>query len=294
MSEQRFGMVSVLGRPNTGKSTLINALCGEKVSIVSPKPQTTRARLCAVVNEGGTQMALLDTPGITNPKNRLGEYMRKTARESARGNDAVVMVAESVPPDGGDRAVARYIAGTRIPAVLALNKTDTVAKEALLPLIEAYSSLCPFLHIVPVSAKKKDGVELLKNLLLPLMPPGPPLFPPDMTTDLPDMVFVAELIREKVLLYMREEVPHGAAVVTEKLTQRPDGLVEAHAVIYCEKVNHKGMFIGKGGAALGRIGKAARLEMERLYEGKVSLRLHVKVRENWRDNPEALAAFGYR
>jgi GTP-binding protein Era len=294
MTIERAGMAALTGLPNTGKSTLLNALRGEKLAIVSPKPQTTRARLCAVINSGGTQLVLIDTPGVTAPKNRLGEYMRRVVTNSLAGADVIVLLVEPAPqPSGEELRLAERLGKYRCPLFLVINKTDTVEKERLLPVIDAYKTICPFEHIVPLSAKTKDGVDLLLSLLLEQMPRGGALFPEDMSCDMPEKTMLAELIREKVLLFAHEEVPHGAAVVVEDIAERPDGLLAVDAVVFCERESHKGILIGKGGAAVKHIGSAARAELEEMYERKVLLRLRVKTKANWRDDPGALARFGY-
>ena len=289
------GLAAVIGRPNTGKSTLVNAMLGEKLSIVSPKPQTTRHRICAVLQEGPVQMVLLDTPGFHEPRTRLGEYMARVVRESVSETDAALLVVEPVAEVGpAETELLSQLGKLSCPAYLIVNKIDLVEKESIFGIIEAYKNAFDFAGYVPISAKRKDGVALLKDLLLPLMPAGPALFPEGTGTDTPDKLLISELVREKVLLFMQDEIPHGVAVVTESLSERADGLVEIHATLYCEQTRHKGMLIGKNGQMLQRIGSSARLELEEMYEGKVALKLWVKVRENWRDNPGALQSLGYR
>ena len=289
------GLVAVIGRPNTGKSTLVNAMLGEKLSIVSPKPQTTRHRICAVLQEGHIQLVLLDTPGFHAPRTRLGEYMTRVVRESVSETDAALLVVEPRPEVGDTEAeLIGQLKKLSCPAYLVINKIDTVDKDSIFGIIDAYKQSHEFVGYVPISAKRKDGVDLLKGLLLPLMPAGPALFPEGAATDTPDKLLIAELVREKVLLFMQDEIPHGVAAVTETLQERADGLIDVQATLYCEKQRHKGMLIGKNGQMLQRIGTAARVELEEMYEGKVALKLWVKVRENWRDNPAALSSLGYQ
>lgn len=292
---ERSGLVSVIGRPNTGKSTLVNAMMGEKLSIVSPKPQTTRHRICAVMQEGTTQMTLLDTPGFHAPRTKLGEYMTRVVRESVSDTDAALLVVEPRPEVGETEAeLIGQLKRLKCPSFLIVNKIDTIEKELIFDIIQHYKSFHDFTDYVPVSAIKKDGVSLLRDLLLPLMPEGPALFPEGTSTDTPDKLLIAELIREKVLMYMQDEIPHGVAVVTEQLQERDSGMIDIQATLYCEKDRHKGMLIGKNGQMLQKIGSAARAELERMYEGQVALKLWVKVRENWRDNPSVLHTLGYQ
>jgi GTP-binding protein Era len=289
------GLVAVIGRPNTGKSTLVNAMLGEKLSIVSPKPQTTRHRICAVLHDGPVQMVLLDTPGFHAPRTRLGEYMARVVRDSVSDTDAALLVVDpKAEIDATEAELIGHLRSLPCPAYLIVNKIDLIDKKSILGIIDTYKNTFDFAGYVPVSAKRKDGIDLLKDLLLPLMPAGPALFPEGMATDTPDKLLIAELIREKVLLFMQDEIPHGVAVVAESLEERDNGLIDVHATLYCEKPRHKGMLIGKNGQMLQRIGSAARLELEEMYEGKVALKLWVKVRENWRDNPSALQSLGYR
>lgn len=290
----KAGTVAVIGRPNVGKSTLCNALCGEKISIVSPKPQTTRNRISAVFAEGDTQVVLLDTPGFHVPRTRLGENMVKSIRDSVSGVDLVLLVVSPHNEPGElEKELIQKIKGTGAPAFLVINKVDETEKDALLPIIAAYGEMYGFKDIVPVSALKKDGVALLKSLILPLMPKSAELFPAGVSTDQTDRFFVSEIIREKVLWYMRDEIPHGVAVTVDKLSEAKGGLVVVEATIYCEKNTHKGMLIGKNGEMLKRIGMSARKELEEIYEGKVLLNLWVKVKENWRDSANGMGQMGY-
>ncbi|MDR1737174.1 MAG: GTPase Era [Oscillospiraceae bacterium] len=295
MSIERSGLVAVVGRPNTGKSTLVNAMLGEKLSIVSPKPQTTRHRVCAVLQEGTTQLVLLDTPGFHAPRTRLGEYMARVVRESVSETDAALLLVEPRSEVGDtELELIGHLKKIACPAFLVINKVDLIPKERIFDIINSYKPLFEFSGFVPVSAKQKDGIPLLKELLLPLMPEGPALFPEGVSTDTPDKLLCAEVVREKVLLFMHDEIPHGVAVVTETLRERENGIIDVECTLYCEHDRHKGMLIGKGGAMLRKIGESARTELEEMYEGKVALKLWVKVRENWRDNPAVLQSLGYR
>jgi GTP-binding protein Era len=292
---ERAGIVAVVGRPNAGKSTLINRLCGEKVAIVTPKPQTTRFRLCAVCNRPPVQMVLIDTPGFHTPRTKLGQRMVRTVRESVHGVDAAVLVVEPVPSAGEiELDLIRQCGKEGAPFFLVINKIDTVPAERLLPVIAAYKDEAEFAAILPVSAKKGEGVEELEALLLDRMPPSPALFPGGEVSDQTDHMLVSEVIREKLLLCLGDEVPHGAAVTVERLSERKDGLVEIEAVITCEKNSHKGIVIGRKGAMLKKIGALARIELEEMYEGKVYLQLFVRVRAGWRDNEAQLRNFGFQ
>ena len=286
-------MVSILGRPNVGKSTLLNALVGEKVAIVAPKPQTTRTRICGVYNYSGTQIVFVDTPGFHKPRNALGEFMTGIVNNAASGVDCVLLIVPPEPTVGTQERL--LIERTKNqPCVLVINKSDTVHdKKDLLPVIAAYQNEREFEAVVPISAEKRDGLDVLLDVIMPFIPEGEPLFPPDMTSDQSDETFVSELIREKLLRLLDREVPHGAAVMVERFGRREDGLLECEATILCEKRSHKGIIIGKNGECLGRIGKSARLELERLYGEKLFLNLWVKVKENWRDNAGILRGLGY-
>lgn len=295
MNIERAGIVAVVGRPNAGKSTLVNRLCGEKVAIVTPKPQTTRLRLSAVCNRPPVQMVLIDTPGFHTPRTKLGKTMVKSVRESVSGVDAAVLVIEPVPSVGDiERELITQGNKGHFPFLLVINKIDTVSREALLPVIAAYQSAANFSAILPISAKSGDGVDELAELLMKHMPPSPALYPEGMTTDQTDRMAIAEVIREKLLLRLDDEVPHGAAVTVEKLSERSDGLVQIEAVITCEKDSHKGIVIGKNGSMLKTIGSLARAELEEMYGGPVFLKLWVRVREQWRDSDAQLRNFGFQ
>jgi GTP-binding protein Era len=295
MTIERAGVAAVIGRPNAGKSTLINRICGEKVAIVTPKPQTTRLRLSAVYNNPPVQMVLIDTPGFHTPRTKLGRRMVKTVRESVFDVDAAVLVVDPVPSAGEiERELITRCIKREFPLYLVINKSDTLPKENILPVIAAYQNEAGFAAILPISAKTGDGVDALVELLEKEMPPSPALFPEGMSTDQSDHVLVSETIREKLLLCLDEEVPHGAAVTVERLGERQQGgLVEIEAVITCEKESHKGIIIGKKGAMLKKIGTMARTELEEMYEGPVFLKLWVRVRAGWRDNEAQLRNFGF-
>lgn len=287
-------MITIAGRPNVGKSTLTNALVGEKIAIVSNKPQTTRGRITGVVVRGETQFVFMDTPGFHRARTRLGEYMDKVVRESVADVDAVVLVIEPIPSVGKQESeLIAQIKNSGVPAVLAINKIDTVEKADLLAVIAAYAAACDFAAIVPISAKRGEGLDTLMDELDKFAEEGPHLFPEDVFTDQPEKQLCAEIIREKLLWCLEREVPHGTAVVVNRFTERDDGIVEIDATIYCEKASHKGIIIGKQGSMLKKIGEMARKDMESLLDTKVYLQTWVKVKENWRDSQALLRNFGF-
>ena len=287
-------MITVAGRPNVGKSTLTNALVGEKVAIVSNKPQTTRGRITGVVARGETQFVFMDTPGFHRARTRLGEYMDKVVRESVSDVDAVVLVVEPIASVGRQEAeLIRQIRNSGVPAVLAVNKIDTVEKPELLSVIAAYAAAHDFAAIVPISARTGEGLDALMDELEGFAEEGPHLFPDDVFTDQPEKQLCAEIIREKLLWCLEREVPHGTAVVVTRFEEREDGVVELDATIYCEKASHKGIIIGRQGAMLKKIGEMARRDMETLLDTKVFLQTWVKVKENWRDSQALLRNFGF-
>ena len=292
----KTAMVTVCGRPNVGKSTLTNALVGEKVAIVSNKPQTTRNRICGVVNRDDTQFVLLDTPGFHKAKNRLGDYMVKVTRESIADVDAVVLLVEPVPHVGiPEQELIKKIEAAALPAILCINKIDTVAKkDELLAVIAAYREAHEFDAIIPISAMKQDGLRDLLIELSKYAQEGPQLFPDGMTTDQPDRQVVAEIVREKMLRNLDKEIPHGTAVELTRFAERDDEVIEIEATIYCEKKSHKGIIIGKNGDMLKKISTEARHDIERFMGTKVFLQTWVKVKENWRDNMNYVRSFGYR
>jgi GTP-binding protein Era len=293
--ETKAAFVAILGRPNVGKSSLLNALVGEKVAIISPKPQTTRNKITGVLTLAETQLVFLDTPGIHRPRTKLSEYMVRQIKESVAGVDVAVLVTE---PTGEiqktELELAADLSARKIPALLAVNKIDTLArKEQMMDKIAAFSKLHNFEHVVPVSALKRDGVPLLLELLQGYAAPSPHYFDDDAYTDQSERTIIAEMIREKLLRVMRDEIPHGTAVGIESMKARASGLTDIQAVIYCEKESHKAMIIGKNGEALKKIGTQARIDIEALLGGKVNLQCWVKVKEDWRNRAGQLREFGF-
>ena len=293
---KKSGMLSIVGRPNVGKSTLTNALVGEKIAIVTNKPQTTRHRICAVVDRGECQFVFLDTPGLHKARTRLGDYMVNVVRESVADVDAVLLLVEPIPNVGAPEAeLIGRIQALKVPAVLVINKIDTVEKEKLLAVMQTYQEAHDFQAIVPISAKTGEGVEELLDVLEPFLPEGPQLFPDGMVTDQPERQVCAELIREKLLLCLDKEIPHGTAVELTKFSERIDsGIIDIDATIYCEKDSHKGIIIGKGGAMLKKISTLARKDIEDFMGTKVFLEVFVKVKKGWRDNLNFIRDVGYR
>ena len=287
-------MITICGRPNVGKSTLANTLAGEKIAIVSDKPQTTRSRITAICQRGETQFVFLDTPGFHKPRNRLGDYMVGVVRQSVADVDAVVLVAEPVASLGPqERELIRGIRAAGVPAVLAVNKIDTVEPQTLLGVIAAYAEAHDFAAVVPISARTGDGVEELLAELDRFAVPSEALFEEGVTTDQPEKQVCAELIREKLLRELDREVPHGTAVEITRFSERDSGIIDLEATIYCEKASHKGIIIGKHGAMLKKIGEEAREDIERFMGTKVYLQTWVKVKENWRDSRSLLRNFGF-
>lgn len=293
---KKSGIITICGRPNVGKSTLTNAFVGEKVAIVTNKPQTTRNRICAILNRGESQFVFVDTPGLHKARTRLGDYMVNVVRESVSDVDAVLLLVEPIPNIGApEQELIDRIKKLGCPAVLVINKVDTLEKkETLLEVISVYQQACDFSAIVPVSAKNHEGVDELLALLEGYLPVGPQLFPEDMVTDQPERQVMAEILREKLLLCLDKEIPHGTAVEITKFSEREDEVIECDATIYCEKNSHKGIIIGKGGGMLKKVSTSARRDMERFMGTKVFLQTWVKVKENWRDNPSAIQNFGYK
>ena len=292
MSVFHSGFVAIMGRPNVGKSTLMNAMVGEKVAIVSNRPQTTRNRIMGVYTEKENQLVFLDTPGLHTPRTRLGEYMMQTAKEALQGIDALVVMVDATAVGKHDESIVADMSQYKVKKALVLNKIDLLKKEALLALMDKFAQ-AGYDDIVPVSAAKGDGVEHLKKLLISYMPEGPQYFPDDTITDQPERLICGELIREKALLHLRDEVPHGIGVEMMAITKQSDNLTEIHATIYCERAAHKGIIIGKQGAMLRRIGQEARADIETLLGTHVHLQLWVKVRENWRNRMDDLRTLGY-
>ena len=290
----KTAMITIAGRPNVGKSTLTNYLVGEKIAIVSNKPQTTRNRICGIVTRGDTQFVFVDTPGYHRSRTKLGDYLVNIARESIADVDATILVVEPIPSIGPqEEGLIEKIKGSKCPAILAINKIDTVEKENLLEVIALYSQTGVFDAIIPISAKTGDGVEQLLNLCEKYAVEGPFLFDDDMTTDQPERQVMAEIIREKILWNLDREIPHGTAVEITKFSERDSGIIDIDATIYCEKASHKGIIIGKQGAMLKKISTMARNDCEKFMGTKVYLTTWVKVKENWRDSDFLVRNFGY-
>lgn len=290
----KSAMITICGRPNVGKSTLTNALVGEKIAIVSNKPQTTRNRISAVVTRGNTQFVLMDTPGFHKPRTRLGDYMVNVVKESVADVDAVMLLVEPIANIGRqeEELIAR-LKETNVPAVLVINKIDTVEKSELLEVMAKYSQAHGFDAIIPISAKNNEGLDELMEQLDKYAVEGPQLFPNDMISDQPEKQICAELVREKLLLCLDKEIPHGTAVEVTKFSERENGIIDMDVTIFCEKASHKGIIIGKQGAMLRRIGEMARTDIEAFMGTKVFLQTWVKVKENWRDSMAQLRNFGY-
>ena len=295
MEIKKSGMIAIVGRPNVGKSTLTNALVGEKIAIVTNKPQTTRNRICAVLNRGECQFVFMDTPGLHRARTRLGDYMVKGVRDSVADVDAVMLLVEPIPHVGGpEEELIERIKALGVPSVLVINKIDTVKKDELLSVMQAYGEKHSFNAILPISARNSEGLEDLLKVLGEFLPEGPQLFPEDMVTDQPERQVCAEIVREKLLLCLDKEIPHGTAVEVTRFIERDDEVIEMDATIYCEKDSHKGIIIGKGGAMLKKISTLARQDIERFMGTKVFLQTWVKVKQNWRDNVNLIQNFGYR
>ena len=290
----RSAMITICGRPNVGKSTLTNALVGEKVAIVSNKPQTTRNRILAIVARGETQFVLVDTPGFHKPRTRLGDYMVNVVRESVTDVDCVLLMVEPVAAIGPqEQALIDRLRDAGAPAVLLINKIDTVDKARLLEVMALYSAAYDFSAIIPISAKNGEGLDELFAELEKYAEDGPHLFPDDMITDQPERQICAELVREKLLQCLDKEIPHGTAVEVTRFSERESGIIDLEVTIYCEKDSHKGIIIGKNGSMLKKVGELARVDIEKFMGAKVYLQTWVKVKENWRDSAAQLRNFGY-
>ena len=292
---KRTGFIALVGRPNVGKSTLLNAMLGEKVAIVSSKPQTTRNRISGIYTKGEDQYVFLDTPGIFKPQNSLGDFMVKTANATMQDADAVVLVTDlGKEVSKVEEDVIAYSKRAEVPCILVLNKTDLYNANEVADAIMKYAALHDFHAVIPLSAKGGKGVEAVLKECSPFLRESEWFYPEDIATDQPERVMAAEIIREKVLRTTNKEIPHGVAVVVEKFTEdAKTGMVSIHAVIYCERASHKGIILGKGGESLKRIGTYARQDIENLLGTKVFLDLWVKVKENWRDSAATVANFGY-
>ena len=288
---------AIVGRPNVGKSSLLNKLLGEKVAIVSNKPQTTRNRIMGVLTTGETQYVFIDTPGLHRPKSRLGSFMVSQAESTVSEVELVILVTEWEKPISEiERAFCSNISKRNIPAILVINKIDTLEqKDRLLGKIEQFSSLYNFSAVVPISAKTGDGIKLLMKEIDPFCIEGPHMFDDDTLTDQPERTVIAEIIREKMLYLLHDEIPHGTAVMVDRLHERQTGgIIDIEATIICDKESHKGIIIGAGGAMMKQIATLARLDCEKFFDAKVNLKCWVKVREGWRESDKQMMNFGYR
>ena len=291
----KTAIITIAGRPNVGKSTLTNHLVGEKITIVSNKPQTTRNRICGILSHENTQYVFVDTPGYHKPRTKLGDYMVSAVKDSIADVDLTLLVVEPIASVGAqEQALLEELGAKRTPVILVINKIDTVEKDKLLEVIAAYSEAYHFDAIIPISARTGDGVELLLEECDKYAIEGPFLFPDDVTSDQPERQMMAEIIREKLLWCLEKEIPHGTAVEITTFTERDNGIIDLDATIYCEKASHKGIIIGKGGAMLKKISSMARADCEKFMGTKVYLTTWVKVKENWRDSDFMVRNFGYK
>jgi GTPase len=290
----KSGFVAVIGRPNVGKSTLLNQLVGQKIAIVSNTPQTTRNKILGILTLPTAQILFLDTPGIHKPKHKLGEYMVKSAQNAVREVEMILFVSDVTESTGpGEHFILDMLEGQQLPVALVLNKVDLVPKEKLLPIISKYSALYPFAAVVPVSALTGENTDRLLNVIQDLLPEGPQYYPEDEVTDQPERVVAAEIIREKIFLLTRDEIPHSTAVEVEEMKTRENGDVFLRATIYVERDSQKGIVIGAGGAMLKKVGQQARLDMENIFGSRFFLDLWVKVKKDWRNKDGSLHLFGY-
>ena len=294
MNNYKSGFVTLIGRPNVGKSTLMNRLIGQKIAITSNKPQTTRNRIQTVYTCDEGQIIFLDTPGIHKAKNKLGQYMVNVAEGTLNEVDVIMWLVEPTTYIGaGEQHIAELLSKVKTPVILATNKIDTVKKETLLPAIAAYKDLLDFTDVIPSSAKWHDGLDSLMQVCEGFAQPGPFMFPEGISTDMPEKQVMAEIIREKLLWNLEKEIPHGTAVEITKFSERDDGIIDLDATIYCEKASHKGIIIGKNGQMLKKISSDARKDCERFMGTKVFLQTWVRVKENWRDSDFMISNFGY-
>ncbi len=290
----KTAIITIAGRPNVGKSTLTNFLVGEKITIVSNKPQTTRNRICGIVTRDDTQFVFVDTPGYHKARTKLGDYMVNTVRESISDVDATILVVEPIPSVGAqEEALIEKLRGSHCPTILAINKIDSIEKEKLLEVIDVYAQTGAFDAIIPISARTGDGVDVLMKQCEKYAVISPFLFPEDQTTDQPERQVMAEIIREKLLWCLEKEIPHGTAVEITTFSERDNGIIDIDATIFCEKASHKGIIIGKQGAMLKKISSMARADCEKFMGTKVYLTTWVKVKENWRDSDFMVRNFGY-
>lgn len=295
----KSGFVTVVGRPNVGKSTLINALTGEKIAITSPKPQTTRNKQLAIITEKNYQIVFVDTPGIHSPKNRLGEFMVKTAEDAISATDVILYLydaTENVISEANKNIIERISGETKTKKILIITKVDLVEKEKILGIIAGITNLCEFDDVIPVSAVKKDGLSIIIDTIVNYLPEGPLYYPDDISTVSTVREIAEEIIREKVLYFTNDEVPHGVGVEIIKFTEPavPGLATTIEATVFCEKESHKGILIGKGGSMLKKIGSSARRDIEKFTDGKVNLKLWVKVKEDWRNSQSMLKELGYK
>ena len=293
-NEKKFlsGFAAIVGRPNVGKSTMMNAMVGEKVAIVSNRPQTTRNRIMGVATQKDWQIVFLDTPGLHKPRTRLGEYMVKSVQDAMDGIDVLLVLVDASDVGPQDRAIVEEMSQRKVRKILVLNKTDIVEEGKLMALIQSFAD-ARYDAIIPISAKTGKSMEELRRVIVSYLPEGPKYFPDDMMTDQPERVICAEIIREKALLHLREEVPHGVGVEMMRIQKMSDNMTEIHATIYCERASHKGIIIGKQGAMLRTIGAESRRDIENLLGTRINLQLWVKVREDWRNRMDDLRTLGY-
>ncbi|MGO5164901.1 MULTISPECIES: GTPase Era [unclassified Candidatus Paralachnospira] len=292
--QKKSGFVALIGRPNVGKSTLMNHLIGQKIAITSARPQTTRNRIQTVYTDDRGQIIFLDTPGIHRAKHKLDEYMVGAAERTIKDSDVVLWLVEPTTYIGaGEQHILEILKQVKAPVILVINKIDTVDKKDILKYIGAYERIFPFSEIIPVSALKSDNLDTVLEVIMKYLPCGPMYYDEDTVTDQPMRQIAAEIIREKALRCLQDEIPHGIAVTVEKMKERPDGLFDIEAEIICEKESHKGIVIGKGGAMLKKIGSSARHDIEAMMDARVNLKIWVKVRKEWRDNDMYLKSYGY-
>ena len=292
--QKKSGFVTLIGRPNVGKSTLMNHLIGQKIAITSDKPQTTRNRIQTVYTDDRGQIIFLDTPGIHKAKNKLGEYMVNVAEHTLKEVDVILWLVEPATFIGaGERHIAEQLKNVKTPVILVINKIDTVKKDEILTFIAAYKDICNFAEIIPVSALKEINIDDVKDCIFKYLPEGPQFYDEDTVTDQPMRQIAAELIREKALRMLDDEIPHGIAVVIDQMKERPNGLIDIDATIVCERESHKGIIIGKNGGKLKKIGTSARTEIQNLMDTQVNLKLWVKVRKEWRDSDLYMKNYGY-